>query len=175
MTSYEKFSHNLTLETQIDWEISAFCYYRWMQQNAKKWLNFQNFQLKWKIVKHFARPKQRAALRKLFSLLPTQPPPDEILLRLWNKNFITEIYRNIQVFTFKIVQECGFWASKNGAVQVLFLIPNRDMFAGKFVKSERVLEVFREHIIFNVKWVEIPKMSEVFWTKPYCKMSDLFC
>ena len=24
------------------------------------------FQLKWKIIKHFARPKQRAALRKLF-------------------------------------------------------------------------------------------------------------
>ena len=32
----------------------------------------------------------------------------------------------------------------------------------------------QEHIIFNVKWVEVHKMSEVFWTKLYCKMSNLF-
>ena len=34
-------------------------------------LNFLKFQLKWKIVKYFARLKQRAALRKLFSLSPS--------------------------------------------------------------------------------------------------------
>ena len=26
------------------------------------------------------------------------PPPGKILLRLWNKNFPAEIYRNIQIF-----------------------------------------------------------------------------
>ena len=46
------------------------------------------------------------------------------------------------------------------------------MFAGKFVKSER--SVLRQHIIFNVKRVEVHKMSEVFLAKLYCKMRDLF-
>ena len=41
-------------------------------------------------------------------------------------------------------------------------------------KSERFLTVLREHIIFNVKWVDIRKTSEVFWSKLYCKMSDIF-
>ena len=28
-------------------------------------------------------------------------PPDKILLRLWNKHFLTEIYTNIQTFAFQ--------------------------------------------------------------------------
>ena len=27
-----------------------------------------------------------------------QPPPDKSFLRLWNKHFLTEIYRNVQTF-----------------------------------------------------------------------------
>ena len=133
-----------------------------------------DFQLKWKILKHFTRSKQRAALRTLFSLPPTHPSPDKILLRLWNKNVNTEIYKNIQTFNFKVFQECGFWASGNDPVQMLFLMPNRNMFAGKFVKSKRVLAVLREQFVVNVKLVEIREMSEVFWEKLYCKMSDFF-
>ena len=38
-------------------------------------------------------------------------------------------------------------------------------FAEKFVKWERFLAVLHEHIIFNVKWVEARKMSEVFWAR----------
>ena len=45
---------------------------------------------------------------------------------------------------------------------MLFLTPNKNMFAGKFVKSERVLAVLREHFVVNVKLVEIRKMTEVF-------------
>ena len=45
---------------------------------------------------------------------------------------------------------------------MLFVAPNRNMFAGKFVKSERVLAVLWEQIVVNVKLVEIRKMSEVF-------------
>ena len=41
-----------------------------------------------------------------------------------------------------------------------FLAPNRNMFAGKFVNSESLLTVFREHIIFNVKWVEVRMFFE---------------
>ena len=39
----------------------------------------------------------------------------------------------------------------------------------KFVKSERLLVVLREHIIFHVKWFDVRKISEVFWAKLYCK------
>ena len=123
------------------------------------------------------------AWRKLFSLPATQPPSDKILLRLWNKHFYREIYRNIQTFAFKVLQECSSWASRKGAVQIFFLTPNRNMTAGKFVKSERFLAVLQEHIIFNVKWVEVRKKSEAFRSKLYViffasdlyVMCDLFC
>ena len=82
---------------------------------------------------------------------PTHTPLDKILLRLWNKIFLTDIYRNIQTFAFKVLQECSSWASRNDAAQMFFLTPNRNKFAGKFVKSERFSTVLREHIIFNVK------------------------
>ena len=84
----------------------------------------------------------------------------------------TVIYRNIQTYAFKVFQECSSWASGNGAVQIFFLTPNRNMFAGKFVNSERCLAVLREYIIFNVKWVEFLKMSAIFWVKLYRKMND---
>ena len=45
---------------------------------------------------------------------------------------------------------------------MLFLTPNRNMFAGKFVKLEKVLGVLREHFVVSVKLFEIRKMSEVF-------------
>ena len=41
-----------------------------------------------KILKYFASPKLQAALTKLFS-----PLPDKSFVLLWNKNFLTEIYR----------------------------------------------------------------------------------
>ena len=46
-------------------------------------------------------------------------------------------------------------------------------FFRKFVNVETVLAVLREHIIFDVKWAEFRKMSEVFWAKLYCKISDI--
>ena len=138
-------------------------------------LNFQKFQFKLNVVKQFMRSKHWAAFRKLFSLHPSSLPPDKILLHLWNKNFLKEIYRNIHTFAFKVLEECSSWLLRNGPLQIFFLIPNRNMFGGKFVKSERFLIVFREHNIFNIKWLEVHKISEVFWVKPYSKLSDLFC
>ena len=64
---------------------------------------------------------------------------------LWNKYFLLDMYRNIQTFAFKMLPECSSWASMNGAVQRSFLTPNRNMFAGKFVR------VFEKNCI--VKWV----------------------
>ena len=44
----------------------------------------------------------------------------------------------------------------------IFLTPNRNMFDGRSLKWEKILAVFQEHIIFNVKWVETRKMSDLF-------------
>ena len=93
--------------------------------------------------------------------------PDKILLPLWNKNFLTEVYRNIKIFAFKVLQKCSSWASRNGTVPFLhmfFLTSSTEMFAGKFIKRKRFLAMLREHIIFNVIEVEVEvhKMNEVF-------------
>ena len=48
-----------------------------------------------------------------------------------------------------MLQECSSGASRNGAAQMFFLTPNRDMLVGKFVKSERFFIALQEHIIFN--------------------------
>ena len=49
------------------------------------------------------------------------------------------------------------------------------MFTRKFVKWETFLAVLQEHIIFNVKRVEVHKMSEIYLVKLFCKMTDIFC
>ena len=54
-----------------------------------------------------------------------QPTLDINFLRLWNKNFQTVIYRNIQTFAFKVLQECNYWASRNSAVQMFFSDTNQ--------------------------------------------------
>ena len=106
---------------------------------------------------------------------PSPPTPsDKILLRLWNKHFLRKIDINIQTFAFKVLQECSSWVSGRDAVQMFFLITNRKLFAGKFVKYEKLLVVYWQIMIFNGKWVEVRKMSEVFWAKLSFKMSDLF-
>ena len=45
--------------------------------------------------------------------------------------FFKEIYTNI--FAFKVLKECSSCASRNDVVQIFFLIPYRNIFAGKFV------------------------------------------
>ena len=125
---------------------------------CSKIVEFPKIFIKMKNCKTFYEAQTASHLKEIIQLSPNLPAPDKILLLLWNKNFLTEIYRNIQTFAFKVLQECSSWASRNGAVQIFFLEKH----------------VLREHIIFNVKWVEVRKMSEIFWAKLYCKMCDLF-
>ena len=47
------------------------------------------------------------------------------------------------------------WCSAN-------LTPYKNIFARKLVKSESLLVVLREHITFNVKWVEVRKWVRFF-------------
>ena len=148
--------------------------YRWKYQNAKKKLNFKEYQLKRKTVKRFTRPKLQAALRKLFSLPPTHLFQIKSYYISGTKMFLrkyTEIYRHLRSKCFK---NAVLGRQEIVKCKCFCLTPNRNMLAGKSVKSERFLVVLQEHIIFNVKWVEVHKMSEFFWAKLSCKMSDLF-
>ena len=141
-----------------------------------KTAEFPKTSIKTKNCKTFYESQTASRNKKIIQLPPPNPlSADKIWLCLWNKNLFTEIYKSIQTFAFKVLQECGSWASRNREVQMSFLTPNRNLFAGIFVKSERFLAVLREYIAFNINWVEIRKMSEVFWVKLYCKMSEFFC
>ena len=142
--------------------------------NGWKIVEFQKDLIKMKNCKTFyeartaRRPKEfvwGTSLRKLFSLSPTHS-------HLWNKNFLTEKCRNTQIFAIKELQEYSSWASRNVTVKMFFLTPNRNMFAGKFAKSFSMFKWFQ---IFNVNRVQVREISEAFWVKLYCKMSDLFC
>ena len=81
-----------------------------MEMLISSWIS-KKIKLKW-TIKTF---KQSAALRKLFS-----PPPDKNFQRHWNKNFLTEIYSNIQTFVFQVLRKCSSLAFRNGAMQMFW-------------------------------------------------------
>ena len=67
----------------------------------------------------------------------------KIFLRRYKEiyqHLLSKCFKNVVLLRQEMVQRKCF-----------FLIPNRNMFAGKFVKSQRLLTVLWEHIIFNVK------------------------
>ena len=128
-----------------------------------------------KILIKMKRPKQRATLRKLSSLPPHHIPyqikyyyvsETKIFFRRY-----LEIYRHLLSKCFKN----AVLERQEMVHAIFFLTPNKNMIALKFVKSEIFLNVLREHIIFNIKWVEVHKISDAVWAKLYCKMCDLFC
>ena len=146
--------------------MESFCVsvLRWKYRNADFWVS-KNFNWNWNILKHFTMSKQQAVTRKLFG-----SSPDKSLLRLQNKSFLTEIYRDIQTFAFQVLQKCSSWMSRNRAVQAIFLTSTRNIFAGKFVKWVRFLAALREYILNNVERVEVCKMSESFRANLYFKL-----
>ena len=85
------------------------------------------------MVKHFARLKQRAALRKLFNLPPNRPHHVKSYYVSGTKLFLrryTEIYRYLLSKRFKNpvlgcqeIVHCNFF----------FVMPNRNISAGKWV------------------------------------------
>ena len=147
LTSYEKFSHNLTLEVQIVWKISVFYT---INGNIEMLQNSYEVQT----VNH---------LKEIIQPYPFHILSDKISLHLWNKNFLREIYRNIQVSAFKK------WCCANN-----FFGTKQKHVCSKTCEVRNIFVAFREHIIFNVKSVEVRNMTEVFWAKLYRKMSDLF-
>ena len=100
-----------------------------------------------------------------------QFPPDKGWRKIFSLKY-TEIYRHLLSKCFK---DAAPQRLEMVQCKCFFLAPTRNMLAGKFVKRVRSLAVLREYIFYKVEWVEIRKMSKVFWAKIYCKMSDLFC
>ena len=58
----------------------------------------------------------------------------EVIQPTTRLKLLTDIYGNIQTFASPVFRECSSWASRNGAVQIFFLTPTRNMFAGKCLK-----------------------------------------
>ena len=137
-----------------------------------KIVKFSKISFKIRNCKTFCKAQAVNRLKKFVQSPPFPPPPEKTLLLLENKDFFKEIYRNIQTLAFKELQECSSWVSRNGVVQIFFLTPHRNMFAGKFVKSERFLAAFGS-ILFSLS-CEL-RMIQVLLAKLHCKMCDLFC
>ena len=134
-----------------------------------KMAEFPKISIKMKYCKTFYEGQTVSCVKEIIQPLQHPSPQlDKILLRLWNKCFLMEIYRNIQTFAFKVLQEHSSWASRNDTVQMFFSDTKQK-------KWLRFSVLSRQHIIFNIKWVEVLKMIEVFWAKLYRKMSELFC
>ena len=47
---------------------------------------------------------------------------------VWKFQRLMEIYRNMHTFAFQVLQECGSWTSRYGALKMFFLTPTRIMF-----------------------------------------------
>ena len=124
-------------------------------------MNSQKFSLKWKIVKHFIRPKQQATWKKLLSLPQTHPHQTKSCYFSGTKVFLqryTETYRHLLSKCFKDAVP-----GRQEMVQYNFFSDTKQKHV--FWKTFKVRKAFgflREHIIFNVKWVNFRKMSEVF-------------
>ena len=117
-----------------------------------------------KNCKTFYEAQTMSCLKEIIQPPPIHPPSDKILLRLLNKNIFREIYRNIQTFAFKELQEWDSWASINGAVQMLFLKPSRNMFAENILQSQKGFWLCCGSILFSVAG------EFRFFEQNYCKM-----
>ena len=78
-----------------------WCYRWWKYQNAEKKTEFPKISIKMKDCKTFY--EKASYLKEIIQPARTHSPRDIISLRLWNKHFLTGIYKNIQTFTFKLL------------------------------------------------------------------------
>ena len=121
---------------------------------SKSWkiVDFPKISIKMKKSKIFSETQTAGSLKGTVHSPPNPSTlPDKSFLRLWNKDFLTKIYKNIQIFVFKELWKCSFWAFKIAAMQMFFLAITSNIFARKLVKSESFLVVLRQHTFFSVE------------------------
>ena len=77
---------------------------------SKCWkiVEFPKISIKMKNCKTFCEAETTSRLNEIIKPPSNPPPYDKILLCLWNKTFLTKIYRNIRTFAFKLLHECSF-------------------------------------------------------------------
>ena len=110
--------------------------------NVIEIVEFPKMSIKIKTFKTFCESQTTIHLKKIIrNRLPPPPLPDKSFLRLWYKSFQTLIYGNIETFAFQVLRECSSLAPRNGAVQMFFLTPARNMF----------LAVLWDYIFCNVE------------------------
>ena len=116
-----------------------------------------------KNCKTFYETQTASRHKEIIQPPPTPYPTNKILLRLWNKNFLREMYRNIQTFAFKVLQKFSSWASLNGAVQFFFWHQTETYLLENFVKW-KVFWLCFESILFlmssELKFVKQVKFFE---------------
>ena len=90
-----------------------------VDEELKWWkiVEYQKTSLKMKSYQILYEGQTASHLKEVIQPRP-KPPPSDKTLRLWNKSFLTEIYRNIKTFAIKVLQECRFlgvkkWCSAN--------------------------------------------------------------
>ena len=128
---------------------------------------FPKTSIKMKYYQTFHEVQTASALRKLFN-----PPPDKSFLHLWRKKFLQKLTGIHRHRLSKCLKNAAL-RRKEMVQYLFFLTPTRNMFSVKFVKWVRFLAVFVEYTFYNIEWVKVCKMGEVFRAKLYCKMIDL--
>ena len=103
------FLRNLAIILPLKSKLSGkFQRFNTLLKVSKYWkiVELWKIQLIFKNVKHFKRPKQRATLRKSFSLSPPSAYHQTKSYYVFvTKHFVREIYKNIQTFAFKVLHE----------------------------------------------------------------------
>ena len=122
----------------------------------------KNNQLKWKIVKHFTRSKQRAILRKLFSLPSSHPHwikpyyvfGTNIFFRRYReiqKHLLSKCFKNTVLGRQEIVRsKCFFWHQTESCLPEHFLLENLKIKKKLWWSS---LERVDDHLYFGPNFV----------------------
>ena len=126
---------------------------------SKCWeiVEFHKISIKMKNFETFTSPKQPSAWRKLFKL-PTREMYRMFLEWKFSNGDLQE-YTEICFPSARRMQFLG--VQKYFSVNIFFDTNQKNVFA--------------EYIFYKAEWVDVRKMSELFWVKLYRKMSDLFC
>ena len=154
---------NLTTFLPLKLKFQRFNANWWNYRNAEKKLNFQKFKLKWKIWKHFRRPKQQAVLTKLFI-----SSEDKKFLSFWNKIFLriyTGMYRDLLS---KCFENAVLWRLEMVQCKYFFWHqPETCLLAN--LSSEYSFWLLLEYIFCNVEWLDARKISAIFWANSIVK------
>ena len=124
--------------------------------------------IKMKDCNTFYEVQKTSRLNEIIQSSPTHFPSDKILLRLFLRRY-TEINGHLLSKCFK---NAVLGVKKRWSANVFSDTKQKHVCWEILVNPERFW-LYCKTILFSMR-VEVLKMSEVFWAKLYCKISDLF-